>query len=312
MKRWLGVLVVVSVLITPRPGHAWNHVGHGASAIIAYRAMAPAERDRIVALLKKHPEYDSRWMAEKPAGIEDEGEYLFYRAATWPDDVRPAPGQMNPYHHATWHYVNFPFKLGSTIDTSGPTPAAQIIHQLQDNWEAATDQSASAGDRAVALCWLMHLVGDVHQPLHTVALFTPPNGDNNEFPTFTGGDEGGNKVFVRNGRAALKLHKLWDDLLGESNEYARAADAADDVLQEVKRSDVQGIGMADFLPWAAESTALAAASAYQFHGKPIQLSLDARHAVKLPDGYLSAAEAIATRRVGEAGYRMSGLLAKVN
>ena len=61
--------------------------------------------------------------------------------------------------------------------------------------------------------WLSHLIGDIHPPVHAVTLFS------REYPK---GDEGGTETCVRvaQGRAALSLHQLWDELLTSSNKHA--------------------------------------------------------------------------------------------
>src|SRR5687767_4356906 len=72
--------------------------------------------------------------------------------------------------------------------------------------------NGSPAEKAVALCWLFHLVGDVHQPLHTVALFTPDHPE---------GDRGRNLAFVRvrEGGQILNMHALWDGLIIGSQRF---------------------------------------------------------------------------------------------
>ena len=67
--------------------------------------------------------------------------------------------------------------------------------------------SALAANKAVVLCWIFHLVGDVHQPLHVVSMFTP------ELPD---GDRGGNLIFVRPrpDSPPMRLHAFWDNATG--------------------------------------------------------------------------------------------------
>jgi hypothetical protein len=67
------------------------------------------------------------------------------------------------------------------------------------------DKTKPAAERAIHLAWLMHLVGDLHQPLHSSAMFSARTPK---------GDQGGNLVAVRRGNSVLKLHSYWDDVLG--------------------------------------------------------------------------------------------------
>ena len=105
------------------------------------------------------------------------------------------------YHHGSWHYINLPYSPGG--QEVRPTPIQNILTAYAENVRIAQGNSSPA-EKAVALCWLFHLVGDVHQPLHTVALFTP---------AYPEGDRGGNLAFarVRAGGAILNLHQLWVD-----------------------------------------------------------------------------------------------------
>jgi hypothetical protein len=66
--------------------------------------------------------------------------------------------------------------------------------------EGGTDE-----EKAIYLTWLLHLVGDIHQPLHCTAVFSE------QFPN---GDKGGNDAFIRIRSSPVKLHAFWDGLLG--------------------------------------------------------------------------------------------------
>lgn len=77
-----------------------------------------------------------------------------------------------------------------------------MLQAIQDS-QAVIKSEAGAEPKAVAYCWLFHLVGDIHQPLHSTALFSK-----DRFPT---GDRGGNEIPLAEGR---NLHALWDNLLG--------------------------------------------------------------------------------------------------
>ena len=72
--------------------------------------------------------------------------------------------------------------------------------------------TAAAEDKAVAICWIFHLVGDIHQPLHNAAYFSSEEG-------FRQGDQGGNRFGVKINGRKWKLHAFWDDLLGEDAAY---------------------------------------------------------------------------------------------
>jgi hypothetical protein len=78
-----------------------------------------------------------------------------------------------------------------------------MLNQATKHWH-----TGSRCKRAVALCWVCHLVGDGHQPLHTVKLLTT------QFPA-PEGDRGGTRFYirVREGARTISLHTFWDDLI---------------------------------------------------------------------------------------------------
>src|SRR5262245_13670239 len=107
------------------------------------------------------------------------------QAARWADDIRNNDKQ----HRALWHYINWPFKPDGqppSVQTREPE-AVNILTALAENQRiVATENNAER--KAIALAWLVHLIGDIHQPLHTAQLFTV------DYPK---GDRGGNEICVR-------------------------------------------------------------------------------------------------------------------
>jgi hypothetical protein len=114
---------------------------------------------------------------------------LFMLTARWADDIR---SKDRTEHRGPWHYINLPFKPDGQPDNIQVKPAGtpNVLTALADNRKiAATDPDATK--KAIALSWLFHLVGDVHQPLHTSRLFSLD---------YHGGDEGGNQICIRTKR----------------------------------------------------------------------------------------------------------------
>ena len=79
----------------------------GAIAFDVLKAESPQTLAAVVALLKRHPQFGTRW-EEKLTGLseEDQGRHLFMLAARWPDDIRG----NKKYDHPFWHFINYPFK----------------------------------------------------------------------------------------------------------------------------------------------------------------------------------------------------------
>src|SRR5262249_14820585 len=145
----------------------------------------------------------------------------FLRAAIWPDWVRDpyAKGlsqkehdQIRDDHHkGPWHFVNLPFVHPDEVKQFNAVAIRKKVlePELDDNREPRHALAAlknlnqlpvvadnEAAKKAIRLCWLLHLVGDIHQPLHATALFA---SEKKFQPPFTDkhGDEGGNKLAVR-------------------------------------------------------------------------------------------------------------------
>jgi S1/P1 Nuclease len=282
---------------------AWNKLGHQVSGAIAYQVLqkeSPATAARVAALLRKMPDFEKSWRKKVegvPPGEQDE--LLFMLAARWPDDIRRNPN----YDHPKWHYINFAFVPDGQPESvrALPPDSDNILEGFQLNLRVAQGQSAES-DKAVALCWIFHLVGDIHQPLHATALFTT------DYPQ---GDKGGNLVYVRvkEGGRALNLHFLWDGLLLGSENTREARNLASKLLSrpEFARDRLSELKEPAFEKWAkSESFPLAKEIVYQ--GGKMQGNPDPESAPILPEGYTTRAKEVAERRIVLAGYRIADLL----
>src|SRR5262249_45029524 len=135
------------------------------------------------------------------------------------------------------HFINYPIGLlppGATDDeikalelsgaqninlsTNVPTQETLKINVLQAidfNAALLKDTHANRTNRAVALCWLLHTVGDIHQPLHSSALFTRTLFSP---ATHAEGDRGGNRItLIPN--PTNNLHSVWDDAPGSTDSF---------------------------------------------------------------------------------------------
>ncbi|HET7773984.1 MAG TPA: S1/P1 nuclease [Burkholderiaceae bacterium] len=205
------MLGLVLLLVWQTPAAAWNRTGHWITAVSAYDALRqndPAALEEAVALLRRHPAAEDwlAWTAEFPQ--MDAGLILFMQASTFPDDARR--GKYEAFDRPDWHYINYAIEPGRTSADLASSRAltGRLPEALAENLALLHDRGRPAVERAVALSWVLHLVGDLHQPLHTTGLV------NADFPA---GDRGGNDVFVRDPQRpelALRLHALWDDALG--------------------------------------------------------------------------------------------------
>jgi hypothetical protein len=154
----------------------------------------------------------------------------------------------------------------------------------------------------MALCWIFHLVGDVHQPLHSTALFTP------QFPQ---GDRGGTRFFIRAsaGGSTISLHKLWDGFIQGSTRFNSVNNRANALRAkpEFRRNALQELSEPLFSRWASvESFGLAKAVVYR--NGSLQGSTNKNNGAVLPGNYISSSQPIAERRAMLAGYRLADIL----
>lgn len=319
------LLFLVIPLLLPRLASAWNDTAHMTIALIAYRQLDDAQRQKVAQILKAHPHYDLYLSSNRPDGVSEE-EWAFMRAANWPDFVRPnrphspegpKDRQITRYHHSDWHYIDFPVVPPAerkTIDLTKLPPPREpnVLTAIADNEKLLSAPDTKPEDRAVALAWVEHLIGDVHQPLHAVSEFS------NAFP---GGDRGGNAQAIRADGAVMNLHAFWDDALGTSDSFY----AIDFLCRQITEDPTLGRERLAELEldkkppdWARESRDAAMAIVY-LNGRLRSARYDAYTAREvvdeqvpaLPPSYLSNAYMLAKRRAALAGYRLASVLKEV-
>jgi S1/P1 Nuclease len=284
------------------------------SAAIAYQVLQqehPQTIEKVKAVLEKHPWYANQWQARlQDVSVADHGLVVFMQAARWPDDIRMRDRQ---YHRGPWHYINWPFKpegQPASVQIREPEPV-NILTAMVEN-ENVVKKESDGERRAIALAWLFHLVGDIHQPLHTAQLFTAD---------YSQGDRGGNEICVRVTQAGqpMDLHRFWDGVITSSSNVTRLRNEATALLnrQEFQRSQLTELGHTDFESWAKESFEIATKIAYRNGGQigiPRGGIMDCTMvaaAPVLPAGYVISASRIADRRMVLAGYRLADLLTRV-
>ena len=348
------VLPIAAVLVfMARPAFGWHEPGHMITALVAYEQLDDAARQRLVKILEKHPRFHDDFEAAMPPGLDDEqrAKWLFCRASIWPDLVRggnrrdphvPAdPARMKSYSRTSWHFIDEPFvllaagataadrqalldeaKKGLNLEEQPPQQESLGMNALQAiAFNADRLKNGNDADKAVALCWLIHVIGDLHQPLHSAALFTRSLISPADNPD---GDRGGNSIKLRKAddEAPDNLHSLWDDApnnfnrIAQSEMFDRVQELTDDLLVQVALTDAGKRAAEKTKPadWAAESLALAQRYVYAqslrrqiLEAERDEVRLDTLR-VKLPEGYFQRAKAVADRRVVEGGFRLAELL----
>jgi hypothetical protein len=288
--------------LAPAPAMAWNDQGHMATGDIAYDALAahdPKAVAAIVAIMRDHP--DHALFEKRLAGLSGKARErrLFALMAVWPDDTR-----RSQYDRPEWHYA---VKVVSPWRFVVPFTFGQADRAFREQLAKARDTKAPRAERAIALCWIMHLVGDQHQPLHAGHWMSW---------TFPKTDRAGTLAYVRRqaGGAPTDMHDLWDAAPNRPAASREAgADAAAAAIEAAHprpaRSDLGPNPSASLSAWERESWTLAKTVAYR-DGKLATTSVKAQAPV-LPPGYVTKMNSIADTRIAQAGYRLADVLALV-
>lgn len=265
--------------------HAWNAAGHRLVAAIAWQQLSPSTRLWIADALSRHPDHP-RWLAKARPGSDLD---IFAEASTWPDSIRndprfydagrepatpPLPGLTDTARHKNWHYTD--------RDERGQTRAGELEQQVERHAQVlrSTDEPTAI---TYSLPWLLHLVGNIHQPLHV--------GQH--------GDEGGNAVEIENPfnrrQTFSSLHSYWDDLPGPSGLRGKRLETQAAELMREYAPAAQGLPR----QWADESHRLLASAYPDIKGSLLPL---------ITADFHQRAGEIAKRRLAEAGYRLGRLL----
>ena len=233
------------------PAQAWGPIGHRAVGRVAERHLAPETARAVVDLIAP--------------------ERLAY-VGTWADDVRSDPEWAKA---DAWHWVTIP--AGTTYAASVKNPAGDVIEAIGRFERVLADSAAPRRDRQQALKWLVHLVADIHQPLHVG----------------TRGDHGGNDQLVLWFGQPSNLHSVWDSGLIEKSELASSELA--EKVDVAPADEVRAWKAATVIDWADESRSL---------DESVYAIGDGR----LSWRYLGAHWPTVERRIEQAGVRLAGVL----
>lgn len=330
------IVVVMAMFFWATPCFAWMEGGHHLIAVLAFHELTQEQQGALLDILKSHPRFEQDFKIPEKAG--DAEHWLIGRAANWPDLVA-----LTPFERPKWHYQRGASVILKNVASEAPPipyPGPDATMETQDLYIGAAlqlcrvvmkDKTRPKADRAVALCWIGHLLGDSHQPCHSGSLYCP------EFPD---GDRGANLIPTIQGR---NLHAVWDGLLGtrfDAGDVKRRAieikqdtalwEAARNSTKDAARWDTVKIaaGRTEFDPmevWLRESAQFAATHVYTSEIlKPIEaLKSPIRSTaieigkganadsplkpIQLSEEYLKAAGAVAQKRAAFAGARLAAI-----
>ncbi len=284
----MNIMAVLLLLGAPPPVWAWGDLGHEVIARIADHYLEPAVRTRVAAILA-----GDRSRLTPGTGIEAE--------ATWADKYRDSDRNttgVRYYQTRNWHFVDleigdlnlstacFGRPPGTAKASAGPA-ADCIVDKLEEFIEELHRSSTPKKERLLALQFVLHLTGDVHQPLHA--------SDDH--------DQGGNARSVAGpGLPRGNLHNAWDvafvQRLGSSEEQI-----AGELIAKITPAQRASWSSGTAVQWAMESFDVARQHAYG----PLPAASSPNH-YELSAQYISEATAQAGEQLSKAGVRLAYVL----
>ena len=182
------ITLVLAFLLVPQPAHAWGRLGHRLVAALAWDELTPQVRARITELL------------------EGEADPTLPGIASWADELREHDPDLGK-RSSRWHYVNIA-EDDCHYDAAKHCKGGDcVVEAIRAQTAILADTSRSRAERLQALKFVVHFVGDVHQPLH--AGF--------------GHDKGGNDFQVQFDGRGTNLHSLWDSGMLSAADLEEAA-----------------------------------------------------------------------------------------
>jgi hypothetical protein len=296
------------VCTTTAPSFGWWCEGHEVVALIAEQHLSANARAMVTKLLKENPAAEPRFCKDSP----DDPMAL---ASTWADDAKSTEKT------GAWHYMDIPvgLKRGDPekyCEAIGPSrnggerPGC-VLSALRYAVNVLHSKDETAEEQAKALRYLIHLLGDLHQPMHTTS--------NN--------DQGGNCTPVQffDDPKVGNLHRVWDgevfnkDLAAHKETLIQFAADLDQRFAGKRAGWVKNTP--DFDKWAWEGHMIARETAYgDLDPKPPFEAYDpkpnckaeaetfgALH-IKIGDAYQSAAAPVVEEQLAKAGYRLAAVL----
>ncbi len=256
MLRVLLASALLILLVLPFGASAWSAFGHRLVAALAATELTPQAQRQVAWLLQ---------------GEEDP---TLPGIASWADQLRENDPDLGK-RSAKWHYLNLPAGTCDYVPGRDCKNGDCVVEAIRRQTSILRDRSRPRAERAQALKFVVHFIGDVHQPLHAGL----------------GSDRGGNDVQVNLDGNGLNLHSLWDRELLAS----RGLDEPG-YIRQLQRLPVDSIMPGGPLTWARESCELRSQPGLY----PLQSKIDA--------DYVSRWRPLAETRVRVAAHRLAHVL----
>lgn len=264
---WLVVLAAAAALV-PSPAFAWGKTGHRVVAAIADAQLSGLARAHVEQILGP---------GQSLADV-----------ANWPDEMRSAPGEFWQKTATPWHFVTL---NGRNYDHA--PPEGDALEALDRFSKTLENPNASLADKQLALRFIIHLVGDLHQPLHVGKCC----------------DRGGNDVKVTWFGKPTNLHTVWDSLLVD-DEQLSFSELADKLERHMSKQDIINWWDANPRDWVSEGAQIRdtvyPASPKAVFGNDVQNSQPA--IPELSYSYVYKFTPVMEQRLSQAGVRLAAYL----
>lgn len=280
MKRVLHVVWIVFVLFTPTV-FAWDQAGHKLIAHIAYRHLTLKARMNIDRLTYENPGQNHSPLSR------------FVFISTWADWERARGNNI----FNSWHYIDLPY-ADPGFRAKSPE-ALNVVYGIERCAATLRQPFHTSEEKRIGLKLLVHLVGDIHQPLHNI------NRYNANHPM---GDHGGNAYLIHS-KTANNLHAYWDLGLGEFRRFQKPSPETEAAIQKYSVGIEERYPENTFIParlitkpieWAQEGHDLARMFVYELKEK----ETPSRE-------YHYAGKQIMEQRIAIAGYRLAAMLNQI-
>jgi len=332
MKTIRNTIAIALVILGATAGlQAWDHPAHMTTAAIAFNEIERANPELIGKLelvFMKHPDSSPFMVAAGDDRGRERAKRMFIEAARWADDTKGTIYDRPTWHTARWPIImeDAPAEAKAAAEARKGRPAGQALEALVMNYAMLSSAETNPSERASALAWLLHLVGDIHQPLHVSDRYSKG---------FPAGNGAGTQEWVMDpvNKIPMPLHLLWDSNIYRSTELEAVEQNARELAKEYPRSafpELTGLeGPGDFEKWARESYAIAKDFAYGSGIKTVKdpdADLDPDKAVlkmvayilqgvapleeapEVPAEHWEKLQEIAQQRITLAGYRIADLV----
>jgi len=261
MNRTLALSAVLCLgLLVTHPAYPWGFKGHEIVGHIAQGSLTDKAWKKVKSILRPQTSVAN----------------TLAKASVWPDKVGRKIRDMNRFH-----YVNFATE-DTTYNRSINCPRRNcIVEAIHWYRRVMVDEKAPLNVRRIALRFVVHLVGDIHQPLHA--------GRRK--------DRGGTRIKVNYRGEEVSLHWLWDNNIIEANEKGSSAEIARRLNESVTSDNRKAWKSGTVAQWAIESLMLGRSHAYKVPESGV-----------ITEAYVSRALPVIRRRLAQGGIRLGWVL----